>query len=233
MNKELQIAIDGPSSSGKSTIAKRLAQKLHYIYLDTGAMYRAVTLKALEEGIQVSDEAHLNRLLNEVDIRFLPSETGQCVFVDGVDVTHAIRSDKVSRAVSGYSALAYVRQKMVEKQQKIAHAAHGIIMDGRDIGTVVLPHADLKIYLTASAAKRAQRRFLENQEKGYSNLSLEELELDIIRRDTYDSNRKESPLVQADDALLIDSSDLTLEAVEQQILNEINKIQSSIQKELS
>lgn len=220
-----QIAIDGPSSSGKSTVAKQLAQELNYIYLDTGAMYRALTLAALQAQVSADDIEGLKSLLAEISIDFAKADNGlgQKVFLNGQDVSQEIRQDRVSQAVSAYSARKEVRQDMVARQRRFAASGPGVIMDGRDIGTVVLPDAQVKIFLTASAQERARRRYAENQAKGYSKTSLAELQADIERRDTYDSNREESPLRQAKDAILLDSSDLTLAEVERLILAEIKK----------
>ncbi|MCZ0717655.1 (d)CMP kinase [Aerococcus kribbianus] len=220
-----QIAIDGPSSSGKSTVAKQLAQELNYIYLDTGAMYRALTLAALQAQVSADDIEGLKSLLANISIDFAKAENGlgQKVFLNGQDVSQKIRQDRVSQAVSAYSARKEVRQDMVARQRRFAESGRGVIMDGRDIGTVVLPDAQVKIFLTASAQERARRRYAENQAKGYSKTSLAELQADIERRDAYDSNREESPLRQASDAILLDSSDLTLAEVESLILAEIKK----------
>lgn len=221
LSKAIQIAIDGPASSGKSTIAKKLAKKLSYVYLDTGAMYRSITLLALEKGIESSNHQTLKELSKESEITFKPDTNGQKVFLNKQDVTEAIRRDDVSLAVSEYSAVSDVREVLVEKQRDYTKGGQGIIMDGRDIGTVVLPDAELKIFLTASAEERGKRRFMENQQKGYSEMTLEELVEDIKRRDLYDSSREDSPLKPADDAIMLDSSFLSLQEVEAAILTHI------------
>lgn len=223
LSKAIQVAIDGPASSGKSTIAKKLAKKLAYVYLDTGAMYRAITLLALDQDIPSEDTNALKALAESSEITFKPSEDGQRVFVNGQDQSEAIRKDRISKAVSAYSAVSVVRQVLVEKQRAYTQNGQGVVMDGRDIGTVVLPNAEVKIFLTASAEERGRRRFLENQAKGYSEMTLNDLIEDIKRRDLYDSTREDSPLVPADDALMLDSSDLTLEEVEDAILAEIHQ----------
>lgn len=226
LSKAIQIAIDGPASSGKSTIAKKLAKRLAYVYLDTGAMYRSITLLALEKGIDASDHQALRDLAEASEIVFQVNDSGQSVWVNGVDVTDEIRTDQVSQAVSAYSAVSDVREVLVEKQRDYTKGGQGIIMDGRDIGTVVLPAAELKIFLTASAEERGQRRFLENQAKGYSEMSLEALIADIKRRDLYDSTREDSPLKPADDAIILDSSDMDLDQVEDAIFSYVNEVLS-------
>lgn len=224
LSKAIQVAIDGPASSGKSTIAKKIAKKLAYVYLDTGAMYRAITLLALDGHIPAEDADALKALAEVSEITFEPGENGQRVLVNGQDQSEAIRTDRISKEVSAYSAVSEVRQVLVEKQRAYTQNGQGVVMDGRDIGTVVLPDAEVKIFLTASAEERGRRRFLENQAKGYSEMNLEDLIEDIKRRDLYDSTREDSPLVPADDAVMLDSSDLTLEEVEDSILAEIHRV---------
>lgn len=218
MNTGIKIAIDGPASSGKSTIARKLAKQLNYVYLDTGAMYRSFTLNALKNGISAEDRPALKKLLITTDINFAIKGNKQLVLLNGEDVTRDIRSDLVSQYVSAYSAEAAVRESLVEKQQKIANNASGIIMDGRDIGTVVLPDAEVKIFLTASSAERAKRRFAENQAKDLSTMTLKELEADIKRRDDYDASREVSPLKAAVDSVRIDTSSMSLNEVEAEIM---------------
>ncbi|MDD7758945.1 MAG: (d)CMP kinase [Aerococcus suis] len=218
------MAIDGPSASGKSTIAKRLAERLAIVYLDTGAMYRALTWAALKEEIDANNEKAVTELASALKIHFEADDSKQQVFVDNENVTNAIRRDEITRAVSAYSAIKTVRDIMVDKQRLIAKQTTGIVMDGRDIGTVVLPDADLKIYLTATPQARARRRYAENNEKGYSTESLATLEKDIKARDNYDMQREQSPLKQASDAIVIDSSDMDLNAVENRIIEEIEKL---------
>lgn len=218
MTTGIKIAIDGPASSGKSTIAKKIAEKLQYVYLDTGAMYRCVTLNALNNHVLSTDEAGLDTLLTKTDIGFALQNNKQAVLLNQKDVTDEIRSDRVSQCVSAYSAQANVRKALVAKQQEIARNANGIVMDGRDIGTVVLPDAEVKIFLTASSAERARRRFAENQAKGLSNMTLDELEAEIIRRDDHDANRGVSPLRAAADAIHIDTTELTIGEVEAAIM---------------
>ena len=195
------------------------------MYLDTGAMYRALTWAALKEEIDANNEKAVTELASALKIHFEADDSKQQVFVDNENVTNAIRRDEITRAVSAYSAIKTVRDIMVDKQRLIAKQTTGIVMDGRDIGTVVLPDADLKIYLTATPQARARRRYAENNEKGYSTESLATLEKDIKARDNYDMQREQSPLKQASDAIVIDSSDMDLNAVENRIIEEIEKLQ--------
>jgi len=212
---KINIAIDGPSASGKSTIAKELCKKLDYKHLDTGAMYRCVALKVVKTGIDYNDEAALKELLKGIKIDF--SSDGK-VFLDGEDVSSAIRTDEISMMASNVSTKLTVRKHLVKMQQKIAKNK-GYIMDGRDIGTVVLPDAEVKIFMTASAETRAKRRYLENQERGIKS-NLRALTQEIIERDYQDSHRKHSPLKKADDAIEIDTSEMTIV----QVVDEIMKI---------
>lgn len=212
---KINIAIDGPSASGKSTIAKQLCKKLDYKHLDTGAMYRCVALKVVKTGIDYNDEAALKELLKGIKIDF--SSDGK-VFLDGEDVSSAIRTDEISMMASNVSTKLTVRKHLVKMQQKIAKNK-GYIMDGRDIGTVVLPDAEVKIFMTASAETRAKRRYLENQERGIKS-NLRALTQEIIERDYQDSHRKHSPLKKADDAIEIDTSEMTIV----QVVDEIMKI---------
>lgn len=223
LSKAIQVAIDGPASSGKSTIAKKIAKKLAYVYLDTGAMYRAITLLALENNIAAEDVEKLKVLAEASEITFEPTKDGQRVLVNGLDRSAEIRTDRISKQVSKYAAVSEVRQVLVEKQRAYTQNGQGVVMDGRDIGTVVLPDAEVKIFLTASAEERGRRRFLENQEKGYSDMNLVDLIEDIKRRDLYDTTREDSPLVPADNAVMLDSSGLTIEEVEDKILAEIQQ----------
>lgn len=218
MTRGIKIAIDGPASSGKSTIAKRIAKKLNYVYLDTGAMYRCVALAALTKNISSTDQAALADLLEHINIGFELKNNHQMVLLNDENVTDKIRADDVSQYVSAYAAQEIVRTALVAKQQQIAGRSNGIVMDGRDIGTVVLPTAEVKIFLTANVKERAKRRYAENQAKGLSDLSLEALETEINRRDIHDSNREISPLKAAEDAIHIDTSQLTIEQVEEAIL---------------
>ena len=206
-----QIAIDGPSGAGKSTIAKRLAAELGYIYVDTGAMYRALAVHFLESGIDVSDEEAVTAAAAKAEIGWKLGEDGQHILLNGEDVTGRIRTEEVGMVASSTSAFAGVREILVALQQEIA-ASENVVMDGRDIGTVVLPKADCKIFLTAGVEVRAKRRYLELLEKG-QEADLEEVAEDIRRRDYQDTHREVSPLKQADDAVLVDTSDMSIDEV--------------------
>lgn len=209
--KKINIAIDGPASSGKSTVAKILAKDFGFIYTDTGAMYRSVTYLAIRHGVAFTDEEGLVALIGKYPITFKQSENGQLVFVDGQDVTLAIRESNVTNNVSEVSAHGKVREELVRQQQKIAENG-GIVMDGRDIGTAVLPNAEVKIFLVASVEERAERRFKENQQKGIPT-DFETLKQEIEQRDYLDSHREVSPLKQADDAVRIDTTGMSISEV--------------------
>ena len=226
MEKGLQVAIDGPASSGKSTVAKIIAKRFGYVYCDTGAMYRSVTWAALENGIDVSDTKQVIDLARRIKITFEPGQPDQRVFVDGHEVTKDIRTEKIAANVSAVAAIPEVRAQMVEQQRQIAQAG-GIVMDGRDIGTTVLPDAQVKVFLVASAHERARRRYEENLQKGLATQSLDELEAAIKLRDQKDSTRKVSPLTQAKDAILIDTTSLTIDQVVDEISVLIKKIQDN------
>ena len=210
--KTIQIAIDGPASSGKSTVAKIIAKDFGYTYLDTGAMYRAATYIALQHQINPEESSQLLDLLDQYPISFGRSEDGeQLVYVGDVDVSHPIRENTVTNAVSAFAAIPAIREKLVALQQEIAQQG-GIVMDGRDIGTVVLPKAELKIFLVASVDERAERRYKENLSKGIET-DLETLKEEIAARDYKDSHRETSPLKQADDAIYLDTTGLSILAV--------------------
>ncbi len=215
MSSVIKIAIDGPAAAGKSTIAKMVAEKLGYTYIDTGSMYRALAHKALSRSIDTTNGEELKNLLQETEIVLVPSETGQAVIVDGVDVTEDLRTQQVTAHVSAVAVHPGVRQLMVDKQRQLAEGT-GVVMDGRDIGTAVLPHAELKIFMTASVEERAMRRHIENNERGIET-SLEELQAEISERDRADSEREVSPLKQAEDAVLIDTTSMSIEEVARQI----------------
>ncbi len=209
------VAIDGPAGAGKSTVAQLAAKKLGYTYIDTGAMYRAVAWKVLQQQ-EVTDERILEVIRDiDVDLHYAKGKT--TVTVDGEDVSAAIRTPEVSAVVSRVAALGPVRTKMVDLQRKMAKRG-AVLMDGRDIATNVLPHADVKIFLTASIEERARRRWKEMKEKGY-DIALETLKKDIAARDKADSEREISPLVQADDAVLLDTTGLSIDEVVARILN--------------
>ncbi|MBO0600446.1 (d)CMP kinase [Sporosarcina sp. E16_3] len=215
MALEIKIAIDGPAAAGKSTIAKITAEKLGYTYIDTGAMYRALTHKALVRNINTSDGKELEKLLEETEIVLMPSINGQAVIVDGKDVTEDIRSQLVTANVSSVATHMGVRQLMVDKQRQLA-VGRGVVMDGRDIGTDVLPDAELKIFMTASVEERAMRRHIENEKRGFTT-TLEQLKAEIAERDRADSEREVSPLRQAEDAVLIDTTSMSITDVAEKI----------------
>lgn len=221
MRQTLQIAIDGPAGAGKSSVAKLLAKRLNCIYLDTGAMYRAVTWLAMERQIAFDDLEAMERLLETLELTFREENGVQRLYCNGTDVTEAIRSTAVSANVSAVAMIPQVREAMVAQQQKIA-AGCDVLMDGRDIGTTVLPNAQYKFFLTASLEERARRRCLELQQKGEA-VDLEQLKQDIALRDQKDSQRAVSPLVQAPDAERIDTSSLTLEEVVEKLFHKIAK----------
>lgn len=207
----MNIAIDGPAGSGKSTVARRLAAELNYIYVDTGAMYRAMALSCLRAGISAEDEEAVGAACADINVTIGYEGGVQLVYLNGENVSPFIRTEEVSRATSVISQYAPVRAKLLDLQRAIA-AAHDVIMDGRDIGTVVLPDAQCKIFLTASVETRAHRRFLEQQAKGMC-VKIEDIENDIRIRDERDANRPIAPLKQADDAVLLDTSDMNIDEV--------------------
>ena len=210
------IAIDGPAGSGKSTIAKLIADDLGLVYLDTGAMYRLVTLKALNEGI-LGDFEKIKKMLNNLNIDI--KENG--FYLDNVDVSDEIRKPIVSENVSDIAAIREVREKMVDLQRKFSESKN-VILDGRDIGTVVFPNANVKIFLVADAKERANRRYKELVKKG-ENVKIEEIYENILKRDEIDSTRKESPLKKAEDAIEVDTTSKNIEEVKKEILNIYSK----------
>lgn len=218
--KKLTIAIDGFSSCGKSTLAKELASRLHYIFIDSGAMYRAVTLYCLRHNWILGDQVQLTEIINalpSITIEFKMDDQGnKAIYLNGENCENEIRQGFVASAVSRVAEIKEVREKLVHEQQKMGEKG-GIVMDGRDIGTVVFPHADLKLFVTASIEVRTQRRYLELTQKGIE-MTLEEVKDNLVERDFIDSNRKESPLVQAEDAVLLDNSTMTREEQLQWVL---------------
>ncbi len=205
------IAIDGPAGAGKSTIAKQIAKNLNFIYVDTGAMYRAMALYMIQENIKKEETQKIEAACEKVDITITYQDGEQQVILNGENVNGQIRTEEVGKMASSVAVNKKVRLKLVDLQQKLAKCAD-VIMDGRDIGTYVLKNAQVKIYLTASSKTRAQRRFLELQEKGIP-CNLDEIEADIIARDKQDMERDFAPLCQAEDAILLDSSDLNIDQV--------------------
>ena len=221
MSKIIRIALDGPSGSGKSTIAKKLSSKLNILYLDTGAMYRATALKAISLGIDTFDEKGVLTFIDNIDLQIKYVDGTQHTYLDGEDVSERIREPHVSMAASNISSLKCVRLKMVEMQRKIA-SQMSCVLDGRDIGSFVLPDADYKFYITASVDVRADRRFKELALKGHK-VDFVELRKEIEQRDYNDKNRDFAPLTKADDAIEIDTSFMTIEQV-------INKVLSCLEK---
>ena len=209
MAKKISIAIDGPAASGKSTTARLLAKKLGYLYIDTGAMYRAATLAVLRAGVNIKDEQAVKNCINNNQIRIHLRNGEQCTYLNEEDVSDQIRTPEINRAISVISSYKDVREIMVRQQRQLA-AEGGVVMDGRDIGTVVLPHAELKVFLVASLEERARRRLKELQIQG-ENVKLEEVIEDIRRRDELDTSRSQSPLQQADDARCLDTTNLSIE----------------------
>lgn len=214
---KIAVAVDGPAGAGKSSISKIVAKKLGYLYIDTGAMYRSVTWAVLHNHIDVNNQNAVEALLPELDLTMEASDDSCKVFIAGQDVTDFIRTPQVNNAVSIVASYKGVRQYLVERQRLMAEAG-GVILDGRDIGSVVLPNAELKIYLTASVEARAMRRYLEV--KGTVNeQTLEDIKDSVMQRDDMDKNRKESPLIQVEDAVLVDSSEMTFDETVEYILH--------------
>ena len=211
------IAIDGPAGAGKSTVAKLVAKKLNYLYIDTGAMYRAVAWKALKQGIAMDDEIALTDIANTMDIELHNGAAGYQVLGDGMDISEEIRLPQVGKAASPVSAVLGVRKALVKKQQEMAKLGP-VVMDGRDIGTKVLPDAAVKIFLTASPEERAKRRVFDFKQKGI-DLQYSEVLDEINVRDNRDSSREHSPLKLADDGVLLDTSDMTIDQVVDTILD--------------
>ncbi|NTV89745.1 MAG: (d)CMP kinase [Clostridiales bacterium] len=216
----INIAIDGPAGAGKSTIAKFISKKLGIIYLDTGAMYRTVALKAIRDGIDPKDVSRVEPMLTGLDIRMEHSDGEQKIFLDGCDVSRDIRTPEVSLGASNIAVIPAVRLAMVKLQREIAETCD-VVMDGRDIGTYVLPNASYKFFLTASSEERAKRRYQEMLEKGASEVSLEEVRKDMEYRDKNDSSREFAPLSRAADAIEIDTTSLSIDQVIEKILSNI------------
>lgn len=223
MSGNVQIAIDGPAGAGKSTVAKLVAEKLDFLYVDTGAMYRAITWKALQKGIDIKDTEAVAKLAADtrIDLIKKPESNGLTVLCDGKDVTSAIRSPQVSQAVSLLAQVEAVRNILVKKQREIAQS-ESVVMDGRDIGSHVLPYAPYKFFLNASLRERAKRRYKELCSKGYE-VDIKQLEKDIALRDEMDSNREIAPLIKVPEAIEIDTTELTPEQVADKIVEYIKK----------
>ncbi len=214
----INIAIDGPAGAGKSTVAREVARRLNYIYIDTGAMYRAVTLKVLRSGLNLEQTDEIIQLAADTRIELQPTEDGQQVWMDGEDVTAQLRTAQINRAVSRIAQIEAVRTKLVDLQKKLSEHK-GVVMDGRDIGSHVLPDAEVKIYLTASVEVRAKRRYQEMKAQDPGNpIEMSKLQEEIQARDEMDRNRQVSPLIVPKDATVIDSSDMTVQEVVEEIL---------------
>ncbi|MGE1131019.1 (d)CMP kinase [Bacillus wiedmannii] len=222
MDKRISIAIDGPAAAGKSTVAKVVAKKLSYVYIDTGAMYRTITYAALEQKVDIENEEKLMEVVKNVNIEFQQGENTQLVFLNGQDVSEIIRTPEVTNRVSIVAKHRLVREEMVRRQQELAEKG-GVVMDGRDIGTHVLPDAEVKIFMLASVEERAERRHLENINKGFDS-NLEQLKKEIAQRDKLDSEREVSPLKKADDALELDTTSLSIEEVVQKIMSIVSGV---------
>lgn len=216
--KKVNIAIDGPAGAGKSTIAKIVSNTLGILYLDTGAMYRTVALKAIRQGIDTLDREALTEMVEKIDIKIKYAGSEQHIFLDGEDVSSSIRTPEVSIGASNVAVVPAVRMKMVEIQRAIAEE-NSVVMDGRDIGTFVLPNADVKIFLTASVEERAERRYREQLEKGIASISLEDVKRDIQYRDKNDSSRDFAPLSKAADALEIETTNMSINEAAQEIIS--------------
>jgi cytidylate kinase len=214
-SQRINIAIDGPAGAGKSTVAQMVARALQYIYVDTGSMYRAVTLKALESGLSTEDNELVGRLANELEIVLLPGTDAQRVMINGEDVSARLRTLEINRNVSYVARLETVRRRMAELQRRMA-LDKGVVMDGRDIGTHVLPDAELKVFLTATPRERATRRFMELGPD--AGITLDQLENEIVQRDRLDEEREIAPLLRAPDARLIDSTGRTVDEVAEEIV---------------
>lgn len=211
------VAIDGPAGAGKSTIAKLVAKKKGYIYVDTGAMYRGLAIHFLDKGIQPQETEKVIEACKDAEVTIAYEDAVQHVYLNGKDISSRLRNEEVGNMASVTSAIPEVRKKLLELQQNLAKTQN-VIMDGRDIGTCVLPHADVKVYLTASVETRAKRRYQELQEKG-EDCNLEEIAHDIEERDRRDMTREIAPLKQAEDAVLVDSSDMTIAEVVKTIVD--------------
>ena len=220
--KKLVIAIDGPAASGKSTTSKLIAQRLGYLYVDTGAMYRAMTLKILEHKIDLDDHDAIARVAAKTEIRLKQIDGELKVFLDGRDVSRLIRSPQVTRAVSAISMIDAVREVMVREQRRMGKGG-GVVLEGRDIGTVVFPDADVKVYMVADVERRARRRQKDLEKQGVE-VSLDDLKIEIAERDRKDSQRSISPLRRADDAIVVDTSDMTINEQVEVITAKANEV---------
>ncbi|MBM7584368.1 cytidylate kinase [Bacillus pakistanensis] len=216
MKNQIRIAIDGPAAAGKSTVAKIVAEKLSYVYIDTGAMYRSITYKAIQHNVPLHNEREMANLLLQTDIQLTPGEEGQLVFIDGNNVTKEIRLNDVTNSVSIVAKHGLLREEMVKRQKQLASLG-GVVMDGRDIGTHVIPDAEVKVFLLASVEERAHRRYDENIAKGIPS-TIDQLKKEIAQRDKLDSEREVAPLKKADDAVEIDTTSISIYGVVDQIM---------------
>ncbi|MBR4262624.1 MAG: (d)CMP kinase [Bacilli bacterium] len=226
----IQIALDGPSATGKSTVAKNLSKRLNYIYIDTGAMYRAIGLFYIKNNIDYDIEENVLPHLDSLNVSLKYENGVQRIFLNDEDITDSIRTEEVSRAASVVSQYLLVREKLVSLQQEFA-GRNNVIMDGRDIGTVVLPNATLKIYLTASVEERTRRRLKDYQEKGIE-MDFLDVKKELEERDYRDTHRENSPLKQADDAILLDTTELSVIEVENKIVELLNKKVGNIDEKI-
>lgn len=217
------IAIDGPSGAGKSTLGKRLAKELKLLYIDTGAMYRAVAFTCIEAGVDLEDKDAVTNIARQSEITLAGEPDSLQVLLNRRDVSQEIRNERVSQGASRVSVISEVRRTLVERQRVLGNQGAGCVMDGRDIGTVVFPNADIKIFLTALPESRAKRRYKEDIEKQRATTSYDETLADIIERDTRDTTRADSPLVKADDAIEIDSSEMTIDEVLEMMLGMVRR----------
>ncbi|QGQ96905.1 (d)CMP kinase [Paenibacillus psychroresistens] len=211
----INVALDGPAGAGKSTVARLVAEELGFVYIDTGAMYRAVTWKIIQEGLNSDQVDQVIAVAKQMQIELKPGQQGQKVFVDGIEVTDAIRSEEINQNVSWIASIPQIRELLVHLQQQMA-VSKGIVMDGRDIGTHVLPDAEIKVFLTATAKERAKRRFQETKDP---DITIDQLEFNINQRDRMDEQREASPLIRAEDAILLDSTEMSLSEVVTQVLD--------------
>lgn len=221
MVKQMNVAIDGPAGAGKSTVAKLVAEALNYIYIDTGAMYRALTYKALKNNVDLDDQLALKNVLDKLEIKFENNSTGQLTFVNKINVTEEIRSSLVTNHVSIVAAHKDIRLEMVKRQQELAQGG-GTVMDGRDIGTHVIPDAEVKIFLTASVDERAKRRHEQNIEKGQPS-NFQKLKEEIEARDRRDMEREVAPLKKAEDAIELDTTSMSIGEVVERILMKVKE----------
>ena len=233
--KGLTIAIDGPAAVGKSTIGKLIARELNYTYIDTGAIYRAITWKVLKNNIGINDENTISEIVLNTRITIKKTNTNSLkdyyhIFVDGEDVTEEIRNPRIDQNVSQIARLSKIRKQLIYLQRELAEKGN-IVMEGRDIGSVILPEADIKLYFTASEEERIKRRYKELTDKGY-NLGYEEVKKQIVQRDEIDSKRKYAPLIRAKDAILIDSTEKSIEEVKDKILKIIRSKKNAGEKQI-